>query len=146
MVERFGTKIHLFIELKAPFAAVDKLAETLKPLIACQHYHLLSLNEDLFSSIERFPRRSLLLVPLQHNVQKFCKLSIEKGYGGVLGHYLLLTKQKIMSLNKANQIAGVGFINSKYSLYRELNRGLNYLFTDNAQTVSDELNSLKNKK
>ena len=146
VVERFGKKIHLFIELKSPFTALEALAETLKPLIACQHYHLLSLNEGIFATIEHFPRPSLLLVPLQHNVHQFCKLSIEKGYGGVLGHYLLLTKPKITALNQANQIAGVGFINSKYSLYRELNRGLRYLFTDNAQVVSDELNHLKHQK
>lgn len=145
VVEQFGKKLHLFIELKAPFIAFDALAETLQPLIACQHYHLLSLNEALFSRLDRFPRQSLLLVPLQHNVNQFCKLSIEKGYGGVLGHYLLLTKPKITSLNQAQQIAGVGFINSKYSLYRELNRGLHYLFTDNAQVVNDELNRLKHK-
>ncbi|KTD19817.1 glycerophosphodiester phosphodiesterase [Legionella londiniensis] len=142
VIAAYGKSMHLFIELKAPFYAVDELAEVLKPLNPCEDYHLLSLEQEIFSSLTHFPRESFLLVPVEHNVREFCNLSIQKGYGGVLGHYFLLSNSLINALRKEKQIAGVGFINSKYSLYRELNRGLTYLFTDDAGTVSHSLQQL----
>lgn len=40
---------------------------------------------------------------------------------------------------------GVGLVDSKYSLYRELNRKLNWIFTDRAAETSIYLQALQNK-
>lgn len=136
VIDTFGKKLHYFIEIKTPFYAEDTLYELLKDLQACQDYHILSLEEPLFSSLKRFPKESLMLVPMHNNVSEFCQLSIDKGYGGVLGNYLLLTDRLIHKLQDAKQGVGVGFVNSKNSLYRELKRPIPWIFTDNADYVS----------
>ncbi|HAT9008000.1 TPA: glycerophosphodiester phosphodiesterase, partial [Legionella pneumophila subsp. pneumophila] len=40
---------------------------------------------------------------------------------------------------------GVGFVDSKNSLYRELNRGVKWLFTNEAININQYLNDLKNR-
>ena len=143
VVAKYGKRMHLFIELKAPFVAVEALAETLKDLAPCEDYHLLCLDETVFPTLTLFPKSSLLLVPVHNNVHQFCKISLEQQYGGVLGHYLLLNKQQIKQLTASNQLAGVGFVDSKFSLYRELNRGIDLVFTNNAAGVVNYLQALK---
>lgn len=143
VVARYGKKMHLFIELKAPFTAEEALAEALQPLVPCVDYHLLSLDETLFPRLGLFPGASLLLVPVHNNVAKFCNLSLKNHYGGVLAHYFLLRNQQIQALRAENQMVGVGFVDSKYSLYRELNRGLQYFFSNNVAAVSAVLRDLK---
>lgn len=135
VVSAFGGKMHLFIELKAPFDCWDELTQTLNELIPGQDFHLITLEASLFNNHGTFPRESLLLVAEATNLGQYCRLSLSEGYGGVLGHYALLTNKKIKALKEANQLAGVGFINSKHSLYRELSRGVEYLFTNKAENV-----------
>ncbi|WP_133127634.1 glycerophosphodiester phosphodiesterase [Legionella nagasakiensis] len=142
IVDKYGKQLHLFIELKSAQISQKILLETLKSLTPCKDYHLLSLDEPRLQAFNQFPRDSLLLVPLHNNVEYFCKLSMEKSYGGVLGHYLLLRDSYIKTLKTAKQIAGVGFVDSKYSLYRELNRGLRFLFTNKAAATSAFLQEL----
>ena len=62
-------------------------------------------------------------------------MSIEQDYGGVMGHYLLLNNRRLRQLTNAGQKAGVGFVDSEQSLKRELNRGILWLFTNQAQRV-----------
>ena len=144
VVTNYGKRMHLFIELKMPFTATSALAETLKELTPCVDYHLLSLDETLLPTLTMFPKASMLLVPVHNNVNKFCTVSLKQQYGGILGHYLLLKNRQIKRLLKAHQLAGVGFVDSKFSLYRELNRGLPLLFTNNAAAVADFLQELRN--
>ncbi|WP_131782209.1 glycerophosphodiester phosphodiesterase family protein [Legionella gresilensis] len=144
VIEKYGKKMHLFIEIKAPFFEVEALIQELESLIPIQDYHLLALDEAIFSLIEHaFPKKSLLLVPLHNNVAHFCNLSIQKGYGGVLPHYLLLRQSQINQLRKAHQKIGVGFIDSKNCLYRELNRGIEWIFSNNVEQVSVYLQELQ---
>jgi glycerophosphoryl diester phosphodiesterase len=140
VITQFGKKIHLFIEIKAPFYAYDALEKALQPLKPAIDYHLICLDAQQLSQLTQFPKRCLLLVPVHNNVRKFVQLSLREKFGGVLGNYLLLRKKSIKTLNKASQIAGVGFVDSRNSLYRELNRGLSYLFTNNALGVMEIIN------
>lgn len=138
VVERYGSKMHLFIELKAPVMS-ESLYETLKGLEPRKNYHLISLNEKYFENLVGFERSAMLLVASHSNTTRFCQLSLEKGYGGVLGHYLLLRKHYINALHQMSQMAGVGFVDSKQSLYREVNRGIEWIFTNNAEALSPVL-------
>jgi glycerophosphoryl diester phosphodiesterase len=142
VISRYGKNLHLFIELKT---SVDEaiLYETLKTLTPIEDYHLISLDEAWLRPLKRFPRASLLLVPEHNNVNPFCTLSLKENYGGVLGHYLLLSNKKIKALKAAGQQVGVGFIDSKNSLYRELNRGIPWVFTNRAEHVSALLSEKK---
>lgn len=142
VIEKYGKQLHLFIEIKSPHISQKILLNHLKSLTPCEDYHLLSLDETLFETFTQFPKDALLLVPLHNNVEYFCKLSLEKSYGGVLGHYLLLRDRYIKTLKAAKQMVGVGFIDSKYSLYRELNREVNFLFTNKAAATRAYLQEL----
>lgn len=139
VVSRYGGKLHLFIELKTPFNNELALCKTLDILSPVKDYHLISLEGSLFDQLSYFPREALLLVPVYNNVGSFCKLSLSKYYGGVLGHYLLMSDRKIKRLRNAHQEVGVGFVDSKYSLYREVNRGIEWIFTNQAARVIEEL-------
>lgn len=140
VVLRYGKMMHLFIEIKAPFDALSALRLSLQSLTPAVDYHLLSLDEPLLASLSEFPLPSRLLVANYNNTQRFCDMSLQKHYGGVLGHYLLFTKTQIKKLRHANQQLGVGFVNSKGSLYREVGRQLTWLFSDNVNVVSSYLN------
>lgn len=136
VISAFGKSLHYFIEIKTPFYAEEALFKVLKNLNPGEDYHILSLEEPLFASLQYFPKTSMMLVPMHNNVREFCRLSTEKGYGGVLGNYLLLTNKLVRQLQVAKQGVGVGFVNSRNSLYRELDRPIPWIFTDNADEIS----------
>lgn len=142
VVARFGKKLHLFIEIKHKLTDEETLTQALAPLTPSEDYHLLALKEDIFNTLSSFPTESLMLVPVHNNVGAFCKLSLNKNYGGVLAHYSLLTLAQKEALRKAHQSVGVGFVNSKYSLYRELKRGHTWLFTNAANNVVQYMKAL----
>lgn len=143
VVSAYGDSMHLLIELKAPLQDEAFLVHSLCNLTAGKNYHLLTLNSAIFSSLTQFSKESLLLVAIHNNVQEFCNLCLKENYGGVLGHYLLVHNKAINRLKAAQKIVGVGMVDSKYSLYRELNRGINWLFTNQAAEVSLCLQSLQ---
>lgn len=142
VVERYGKKMHLFIELKEPFHSEFALANTLQSLEPKVDYHLLALDNHLFTALTLFKHDTCLLVAGHNNTASFCQLALSQPYGGVLGHYLLLTNHKIHALQQAKCHVGVGFIDSKFSLYREISRGIPWLFTNNVQETQYWLNSL----
>lgn len=142
VVSEYGGTVHLFIELKAPFQDEYALVQSLQGLSPGKDYHLLALEASTFSQLSQFPKEALLLVAVHNNSQEFCDLSLKENYGGVMGSYLLLTNKKIRKLNEANQAYGVGFVDSKYSLYREMNRGVHWIFTNSAVPVSHYLHQL----
>jgi glycerophosphoryl diester phosphodiesterase len=142
VVKRYGKKLHLFIELKAPFKAEKALKEELKPLTAVEDYHLISLNAALFASLRCFPPEAMLLTAVHNNVGQFFRQTLEKNYGGLLGHYLLINNRKIKKLKSAQKKVGVGMVDSKSTLYRELNRGACWIFSNKAGLISDYLRAL----
>ncbi len=143
VIEQYGRRMHLFIELKTPFDAVEPLAELLKHLKPGEDYHLISLDASIFLQLQPFPPSALLLVPVHNNIHSMCQLSMEKHYAGVLSHYLLLRNRDLRQLQQAGQWVGVGFVDSRYSLYRELYRGIRLLFTNKAAVVAASIADLK---
>lgn len=141
VVSKYGSSLHLFIELKTDLKRPQELAEMLTPYEPVRDYHLLTLKPEFYNNLELFPKEALLLVASHNNVSELCELSIANHYGGVLANYLLLTDKQCHALRQAQQNIGVGFINSKNSLYREINRGVYWLFTDKAYCVSHYLNN-----
>lgn len=139
VVAGYGKKLHLFIELKTPFNSEKNLKKVLYALSPKEDYHLISLDEHIFSSFSLFERELLLLVPVHNNVQAFCKLSLKKPYGGILGHYLLFKNSLVQQIKDAGQQAGVGLVNSAFNFYREIHRGIPWIFSDNVGLLSEYL-------
>lgn len=142
VVAEFGQKMHLFIELKTSLPNDAILLQCLQGLYAIKDYHILTLDAAIFQSLSAFHPQALLLVAVHNNVRELGHLSLSQPYGGLLGHYLLMTNNLLSRLSKENQLAGVGFVDSKYSLYREINRGVSLIFTNNALPMSSYLKSL----
>ncbi|WP_454784810.1 glycerophosphodiester phosphodiesterase [Legionella sp. WA2024007413] len=139
VIAAYGGSMHLLIELKEPFEDGEALSQSLQGLSAVEDYHLLTLDSQIFSSLSQFPKNALLLVAVHDNVHQFCNVSLKENYGGVLGHYFMINNKTLNRLKAAQQIIGVGMVDSKYSLYRELNRGINWLFTNRANEVNSYL-------
>ncbi len=143
VVAKYSDSLHLFIELKVSVQNPQALLNALSTCEPIKQYHLLTLEPSFYGGLDSLPGEALLLVAGHNNVQEFCDLSITRPYGGVLGNYLLLTNKKQKKLRQAQQATGVGFVNSKNSLYRELNREVSWLFTNEAQRISNYLNYLR---
>ncbi len=144
VINAFAKKIHLFIEVKHPFTGDAVLTQTLQSLEPEKDFHIICLEEPVLNRLSSFSLASRLLVADAHNTGQFCSLSLEKNYGGVLGHYLLLTSAKVHRLQQAGQAVGVGFVDSKRSLYREVNREISWLFTNNARQITQCIKTLAN--
>ena len=140
----FGGNTHLMLELKAepwpePARQRDILRSLLAPLVPVQDYHMLALDPALFTALDFLPNESFLPVA-EINVKVISKQTIECGYGGLGGHYLLLTNALKKSHDAQGQRLGTGFPTSKNCLFRELNRGIEWIFSNDAvalQSIRD---------
>jgi len=149
LIQRYGKKIHLMIEIKAehypdPVAQNRILKELLSPLAPVKDYHLLTLSPEMFDLIECVPRSAL--IPIAYlNFLQLSKLAIEKNYSGFAGHYILLTRSRLKKHKKFKQKLATGYVNSKNCLFRELNRGVEWIFSDNAVALQKVVNQLLQK-
>lgn len=136
VVAEFGSQCHLMIELKNaafpdPVAQQAMLEEVLAPLAPVRDYHFLALEPELFTHASFAPPASLLPVA-ELNVGELSELALAKGFGGLTGHYLLLGRHTVNAHHAFGQQIGTGHIGSRNALYRELNRGVNWIFSNDA--------------
>ena len=82
-----------------------------------------------------------MLIAQQWNTSNFCKSASKNCYGGVLGHYLLLTNNRLKSLKENAVLTGVGFINSKNNLWRNIKRNVDFIFTDDVEKTMNIINN-----
>lgn len=145
VIEQFGRQTHLMLELKEepwaqPKRQRDILESALAPLEPTQDYHFLALNPDLFERVDFIPNKACMPVA-EMNVGKLSRVALERGYGGLGGHYLLLGNTLLERHNAQGQRLGIGFPGSKNALFRELNRGIEWVFSNDAvamQAIIDE--------
>jgi len=136
VVERFGGKTHLMAELKRDELGADEIkAESLRDIFSLLEsgldYHFLALQMELFKPVEFAGRNAQLLVAALR-VKYFSQQVISGGLGGLCGQYLLLTGKLIRNHHAQGQQLGTGFPGSRFCLYRELNRGVDWIFTNRA--------------
>ena len=124
------------VELKQePFADLESQRECLKKLFAllipAQDFHILALSHHLFNLVDFVPESALLPVA-ELNIGYFSQKALQNNYAGISGQYLLVTKKLIQNHARLNQKTGTGFVCSRYCFYRELNRGVEWIFTNHA--------------
>ena len=146
VVTGFGKRLHLMIELKKdyhlePKSQAERLVKALKTLNAEQDFHLISLNPDLFNIFKGFSPNSYLPIARIY-VEPLSRLSLDKPFGGITGHYLFITKALIARHQRAFQKIGTGFIHSRNSLFREINRGVEWIFSNRAAWLQGLVNDL----
>jgi glycerophosphoryl diester phosphodiesterase len=144
VIERFGGKVHMMIEFKYKNHYVNLLSKVnqhLSKLIACTDYHIISLDIEIFDCICNIPTNSFLLVA-EKNTNFLSNLALKRKFGGITGHYVLIDKNIVQRHKNIGQYVGTGFISSRNCLIRELNRGVDWIFTNNAiemQDIADQL-------
>ena len=71
------------------------------------------------------------------NLNPLIALSLDRGYCGVAGHYLGMTKQCVDRLHGKSQKSGVGFTPTRNLLNREHGRGIDWVFTNHLSNLTD---------
>jgi glycerophosphoryl diester phosphodiesterase len=136
LVDEFGGRLHLMLELKAehypdPARQQAILREILSPLEPVVDYHFLALDAQLFAQVDCFDKACCLPVA-ELNTAAMSRVALASDLGGLTGHFVLLSAAVQGRHEIAGQRVGTGFVRSRNSLYRELNRGVEWIFSNDA--------------
>lgn len=136
VVARYARKVHLMVEVKGGDRPEDvrlnkALAEIFSGLKPSEDYHLLSLDPDVFACLTFAPPASFLPVA-EWNVRQMSDFALAQGCAGLAGHYFLLTDRILGKHKRAGQKIATGYAASRSCLYREIRRGVDWIFTNNA--------------
>ena len=146
VVARYGKRLHLMLEIKeenypSPDVQSQRLASVLSPLRPIRDYHVLALNPALFDRFPWLPREACVTVS-QANPHAMSAVTLEKNYGAFTGHYLLTNRRLLHRHQTAGQRVGVGFPASRNSLIREINRRVDWIFTNHALRLQKHLDRM----
>ncbi|MGK5094864.1 glycerophosphodiester phosphodiesterase family protein [Deltaproteobacteria bacterium TL4] len=136
VIRRYGKKLHLMVELKKEFYPdPEKQTRYLKSLFCDlspgEDFHFISLKPHLFQYVPFVPNSALLPVSTT-NFNLLSTLALRKQYGGITGHYAFLNDSLHQRHRNQGQKLGTGFIASKNCLFREINRDIEWIFSNHA--------------
>ena len=134
VLERFGTHMHLMMELKEDpcgHGRVEVLAERLTALTAGRDFHLMSFDTALLDQMSFLPAAALLPIA-GWDVRTSSRWALDRGCGGLSASQILLSRRHISRHHRAGQQIGTGFVDSKNVLYREAARGVDWVFSNRA--------------
>jgi len=139
VVSRYGEKLHMMIELKeeiypAPLQQAGLLRKILSSLTPEIDFHFLSLTPGIFRHIHFVPAATFIPVA-ELNVADVSDLAANREYGGISGHFLFIKNSRIKIHHQSRQVVGTGFISSRNGLFRELNRGVDWIFSNDAVRI-----------
>jgi glycerophosphoryl diester phosphodiesterase len=148
VVATYGKKMHFMIELKAEiYPDPDRQNAIFKDCFSSLQpgtdYHLMSLAPEMFDLITFVSASTFIPIALL-NMSKLSELALEKNYGGVAGHYLLLSNAVLKKHDRKDQRTGTGYPGSKNCLFREVNRGVEWIFSNNAGELQGIINRFLN--
>lgn len=146
VVTTFGKRFVFMIELKwekfpDPKEQSIRLASVLTPLDPVRDFYLISFQPKIFKLFNRFPSGTFLPIA-RIRAGPFSNLSLNEMYGGLTGHYLFINNQMIDRHHESSQKIGTGFIHSRNSLFREINRGVDWIFSNHAASIQKMVNDL----
>lgn len=136
VVAAYGGRLHLMVELKPDNlgqtrAKAERLAGIFAGLEAGRDFHFLALASESLTTAEFAGPEACLLVA-ETDVASQSRRALESGYGGFCAHYLLLGPKLLARHQERGQQLGTGFPASRFCFYRELNRGVDWIFTNRA--------------
>ena len=145
LVGTFGGNTHLMLELKREeFPDIERqkqiLDRRLSGLLPERDYHVLALDAALFETFDIRPRSCCLPVA-QTNSRSMSNLTLSSDYGGLTGHYVLLNERIRRKHENAGQKVGTGFVRSRNCLYREVNRGVEWIFSNDAVRLQNSIDN-----
>ena len=136
VVGRFGGQLHLMVELKHDELSQQdikrrRLQDIFAPLRAAEDYHFIALDLDLFELV-RFAGDAACVPVAELNINAISRQALARQFAGISGQYLLMHNRLIRRHQRQQQRVGTGFAGSRYCFYRELNRGVDWVFTNHA--------------
>lgn len=149
MIHHYGGQCHLMIELKEEFypdpdTQGRKLGRILAALTPKKDFHLLSFDPDLFDALQIGPAD--VFIPIARlNTRELAQRAVASGYAGIGGHYLLISSRSLVSCQHQGLQIATGFANSTNSLFREVNRRIDWLFSDDPVSMQQTLDQLRQK-
>lgn len=134
VIQRYGKKIHFFIELKKEFFPSPELQNksliySLRHLEAGVDYHFLCLDTETFEVFGSLPKQIKILVGTT-NLSQISQSVVKEKYAGIMGHYLLMNGKILREHSQLGSKVGTGHIRSKNVLHREVERGIEFIFTN----------------
>lgn len=136
VIDRYGGRLHLMMEIKndaypAPAMQSRRLQKQLAALSPGKDFHLMTLHPGLFGYFTFLPARAF--VPIARiRIDRFSRMAATRGWGGIAGHYLLATDELITRHHRLGQGVGTGFADSRRCLFREVARGVDWIFSNRA--------------
>jgi glycerophosphoryl diester phosphodiesterase len=141
---RFGGRLHFMIEIKQvswpdPETQSRTLLDALHCLSPIEAYHLLSLTPTVLSRLSGFPSRSLIAIAYAcpHRLSRWVA---NHQWGGICAHYTMMQSSIIAQHHRLGQTVGTGYPGSRNCLFREINRGIDWIFSNNAGQLIGDLN------
>lgn len=146
-LDRYGRRIHLMIELKAenyPAAAQQRkrLRELLRQLEPVADFHILALAPGLFEHVRDLPSCCWLPVA-RANVKQMSDFALANQCAGMAGPYCMISSARVQKHRAAGQQVGVGFPAHRNVVFREINRGVGWIFSNQAQRVQRMLDQAR---
>jgi glycerophosphoryl diester phosphodiesterase len=143
VIDRYGRRAHLMVEIKEePYPHPERqnhiLADLFNPISAGKDYHLLSLAPRMFDVVAFAPRVACFPIA-QTRVTAFSRLASEGGFGGLFGHYTLVNDGLVKQHHRNRQKIGTGYIGSRNCLFREVRRGVDFIFSNCATRMQKML-------
>jgi glycerophosphoryl diester phosphodiesterase len=146
VIRRFGKELHVMLEIKEeaypdPVHQNKVLADALGALRPREDFHIITLNPDMFRVMTSLPPSTFIPVA-RWNFARLSRLARQENYGGLAGHYRLLTTGTVKTHHDLHQRVGTGYIDSKNCLFRELNRGVDWIFSNCAAALQRTVDQL----
>ena len=136
VIDRYGGRLHLMMEIKnepypAPALQSRRMQKQLRVLSPGKDFHLMGLHPDRFGYFAFLPARAF--VPIARiRIDRFSRMAASNGWGGIAGHYLLATNGLLTRHHRLGQGIGTGFADSRRCLFREVARGVDWVFSNRA--------------
>ena len=75
------------------------------------------------------------------NIDETLQQTLNMGYGAISGQFMLLNDKRLKLSKKNKLITGTGFIETRGALYHEINRGIDWIFTNHPLRLKKYLES-----
>ena len=145
VLKRYGGKLHLMVEAKEEYYPQPEKQNRILKILFNQlkprkDFHLLSLVPEMLELVTFIDNSAKILVAI-FNEKTLSKISLNQNYAGISGHYLLLHRKIVEQHLVCGQHIGVGYPRSTNNLFREINRGIEWIFCNDAVGLSNILQS-----
>ncbi len=136
VVSRYGKRMHLMVEVKQePWRnqtrQIGIMGELLQPLEPGRDFHLITMHPRMLAPFTHLPPATLVAIA-DARPARFSRWVLRRQWGGLCGHYLLIHVAMVRRHQAQHQAVGTGFASSRNCLFREINRGIDWIFSNDA--------------